>query len=54
MVEVAPTVGDEAAASADVALDVGQNLSTSVIEAQRTRRAVEPFTLQVPQQVVDG
>jgi hypothetical protein len=45
---------DEAVAEADLALDVGQNLSPLVVKAQRTRRAGKSFTVKVPQQIVDG
>jgi hypothetical protein len=53
-VEAAPLVRDEAVASPDLALDVGQNLSPLVVKAQRTRRAGTSFTVEVPQQIVDG
>jgi hypothetical protein len=35
----------------DLALDVGQNLSPSLVKAQRTRRATKAFALKVPQQI---
>jgi hypothetical protein len=53
-VEPAPLVRDEAVASPDLSLDVGQNLSLLVVEAQRTRRTSESFTVKVPQQIEHG
>lgn len=53
-VEAPPLARDEAVASPDLALDVGQNLSPLVVKAQRTRRAGKSFTVKVPQQIVDG
>lgn len=52
-VEAPPLGRDEAVASPDLSLDVSQNLSPLVVEAQRTRRAGKSFTFEVPQQIVD-
>ena len=38
----------------DLALDVGQNLSSLVVKAERTRRAGESFMVKVRKQIVDG
>jgi hypothetical protein len=53
-VEAATLVRDEAGTSSHLSLDIRQNLSRLVVKAQRTRRASESFTLQVPQQIEDG
>jgi hypothetical protein len=53
-VEAATFVRDEASTSADLSLDVGQNLSPLVVKAQRTRRPGKSFTLKVLQQIEDG
>src|ERR671923_274797 len=53
-VEAATLVWDEAGTSADLSLDVGQNLSPLVVKAQRTRRPSKSFTLHVLQQIEDG
>jgi hypothetical protein len=53
VVEAAALIRDEPIASADLALDVGQNLSSLLVKAQRTRRAGKSLTVKVPQQIVD-
>jgi hypothetical protein len=53
VVEAAPLIRDEPIASADLALDVGQNLSSLLVKAQRTRRAGKSLTVKVPLQIVD-
>jgi hypothetical protein len=52
--EAAPLVRDEALASPDLSLDIGQDLSALVVKAQRTWRALESFALKMPQQVEYG
>ena len=53
-VEPAAFVGNELHAARDFALDEGQHLTALVVEAERTRCAVESLALDVLQQVNDG
>jgi hypothetical protein len=53
-VEAPPLGRDEAVASPDLALDVGQNLARLVVKALRTRRASKSFTVKMPQQIEES
>ena len=50
-VEAAPLVRNEAVASPDFSLDIGQNLPPLTVKAERTRRASKSFTVNVLQQI---
>ena len=50
-VEAAALIQNEAVASADLSLDVGQDLPPLVVKAQRTRRTNKSLAFKVPQQV---
>jgi hypothetical protein len=52
--EAAALVRDELIASPDLSLDIGQDLSALVVEAQGPWCAGEPFALEVAQQIEDG
>ena len=50
-VEAATLIRNEAVASTDLSLDVGQDLPPLVVKAQRTRRTNKSLAFKVPQQV---